>query len=480
MSESTKSNDRRTKTPDPCVGTTVAGRYQIERVIARGGMAVVYLAKHIQLQRKIALKILRPPADAEDPESFEHRFKLEAQTLAQLDHPNIVTLHDYGETDDGRFYLAMEYVGGPRISQILRKGPMTPQRVLTLTEQICEAIAYSHRKNIVHRDLKPSNLLIRTNEDGTEQVKVVDFGLVKLLSTDQSITRAGLIVGSPHCMAPEQVRGQDVDTRTDIYAIGVMLFRGVTGQYPIHGSNPSATMIAHINDTVPPMATVMPDLCLPQGFERMVRRCLEKDPTKRYESAEALLADIQLCLAIDEADYISVSEFDTTIQTQSLTIPRGRNGMPMALMLSFLTAGFTLFVVLGIALWWWVPRTSVVESTPSVSDTIEQSTSTPTATPQEEPSQSAVQKQDASGQTTGKRHPAQDVIVESASTRTDKMETNPQKKPSKESVQSTKSMDAEREESPKTGAKTGTNAGEKVEDKSDEMPEGYLGVPDFD
>lgn len=478
MSESSKSNDRRTKVPDPCVGTTVAGRYEIERVIARGGMAVVYLAKHIPLQRKIALKILRPPADAEDPESFEHRFKLEAQTLAQLDHPNIVTLHDYGETDDGRFYLAMEYVGGPRISQILRKGPMTAQRALSITEQICQAIAYSHRKNIVHRDLKPSNLLIRTNEDGSEQVKVVDFGLVKLLSTDQSITRAGLIVGSPHCMAPEQVRGQEVDTRTDIYAIGVMLFRGVTGQYPIHGSNPSATMIAHINDAVPPMATVMPDLLLPQGFERMVRRCLEKDASKRYPSAEALLSDIRLCMSIDEEDYISVSEFDTTIQTQSLNLPRGRSGLALALMGSTATASVFLLILAAIGFFWWSQL--VPESVRNAASNAAPSNDTPP---------SEVRPTDNDGHTEEKANIPEPISNETPVEKTVDFSKQPletkehgpkEAKTIKETEQSTKSSTTAPEKTIKTTAETTNKDKTKDKEESKEMPEGYLGLPDFD
>ena len=228
---------------EPRGGSIIADRYQVDRLIARGGMAAVYLAQHIKLNRAIALKILSPPPDAEDPSSFEERFRLEAETLAQLDHPNIVTLHDYGETEDGRFFLAMEYVEGPRLSDLLREGPLPVDRALRLIIQVCAGLRYSHKKGVVHRDLKPSNLLIRTREDGEEQVKVVDFGLVKLTEADQSITRAGLILGSPHCMAPEQVKGLRVDVRTDIYAVGILLFRSLTGQYPFHGPNSAATMI---------------------------------------------------------------------------------------------------------------------------------------------------------------------------------------------------------------------------------------------
>lgn len=269
---------------EPRGGSIIADRYQVDKLIARGGMSTVYLAHQTKLNRAVALKVLSPPPAGEEAAAFEQRFRREAQTLAQLDHQNIVVLHDYGETEDGRYYLAMEYIDGPRLSDLLKDGPLGAQHALSLLVQVCAGLRYAHKRGVVHRDLKPSNLLIRQNDDGIEQVKIVDFGLVKLTETDQSITRAGLILGSPHCMAPEQVKGLEIDHRADIYAVGVLLFRMITGQYPFHGTNSAATMIAHLNHPIPTFYSIAPELELPVGLEEVVRRCLAKHPSERYAS----------------------------------------------------------------------------------------------------------------------------------------------------------------------------------------------------
>jgi serine/threonine-protein kinase len=307
------SGHARDQRAEPKGGTIIADRYQIDRLIARGGMAAVYLAHHVKLNRPVALKILSPPPDAEDPQSFEERFRLEAETLAALDHPNIVILHDFGETTDARFFLAMEYVEGPRLSDLLKDGPLPVERALQLIVQVCAALRYAHKRGVVHRDLKPSNMLVRTKDNGEEQVKVVDFGLVKLTEADQSITRAGLILGSPHCMSPEQIKGMEVDHRADIYATGILLFRTVTGQYPFHGPNSAATMIAHLNQPVPSFASMAPDLQAPPGLEEIVDRCLSKSPAERYADMASLMDDLATVMNVPPEQFRSVSQSTSTI-----------------------------------------------------------------------------------------------------------------------------------------------------------------------
>lgn len=272
----------------------VGGRYNVLRLIARGGMASVYLAEHIALHRLVALKILHPPpgTDEADGDSFRRRFQLEAETLAALDHPNIVTLYDYGQTDDGRFYLAMEYVDGPRFADLMARGPMDPDRAIGLLLQVCAALRYAHKRGVVHRDLKPSNLLLSTDAEGQDRVKVVDFGLVKVGEIDQSLTREGVVLGSPHCMAPEQVQGAAIDHRADIYAIGVLLFRALTGSYPFHGPNSTATMLAHLSEAIPSFAQVAPSLRVSPRVEAIVRRCLARRAEQRYPDVGALAADL--------------------------------------------------------------------------------------------------------------------------------------------------------------------------------------------
>lgn len=325
-----KGTQSRTQPPEPKGGTVIADRYQVDRLIARGGMAAVYLAHHVKLNRPVALKILSPPPDAEDPESFEERFRLEAETLASLDHPNIVILHDFGETQDGRFFLAMEFVDGPRLSDLLRDGPLPVERALNLIIQVAAGLRYAHKRGVVHRDLKPSNLLVRSKDNGEEQLKVVDFGLVKLTETDQSITRAGLILGSPHCMAPEQIKGLDVDHRTDIYATGILLFRTLTGQYPFHGPNSAATMIAHLNQPVPTFFSVAPDLVVPAGLEEIVRKCLEKKAEERFPDMQSLMNEMAGCMNIPPEQFKSVSQTNSTIQRS--TVESGRSRTPLVVL----------------------------------------------------------------------------------------------------------------------------------------------------
>ncbi|MDP2310508.1 MAG: protein kinase [Pseudomonadota bacterium] len=301
-------------------GPVVAGRYRVERLIARGGMAAVFLAEHIALRRRVALKILHPPPDADESGNFEKRFRLEAETLATLDHPNIVTLYDYGEAEDGRFYLAMEYIEGPRFTDLLGHGALPPDRAIRLILEVCAALRYAHKRGVIHRDLKPSNLLIGADSEGGERLKVVDFGLVKVAEVDQSLTREGLVLGSPHCMAPEQVRGGDIDQRADIYAIGILLFRSLTGVYPFHGATSTATMVAHLNEPIPTFASVAPELRVPGRLEDVVRRCLSKRPADRYPDASALMEDLNLCLGLPPQE-------DTTSRSRSASLlAQGESG----------------------------------------------------------------------------------------------------------------------------------------------------------
>ncbi len=290
-------------------GSVVAGRYQVDKLIARGGMATVYLAHQVGLNRPVALKVLAPPPDADDAAAFENRFHLEARALASLSHPNIVTVYDFGETDDGRYYLAMEFIDGPKFSDLLRDGPLAAEEAIPLVLQVCTGLRYAHKRHVVHRDLKPSNILVKRLDDGEDEIKLVDFGLVKLTVDDQSITRAGLILGSPHCMAPEQVKGGDVDQRADIYAVGVLLFRTLTGHYPFHGPNSAATMIAHLNQEVPTFFSVAPHLVVPEGLEDIVRRCLAKDPRDRFQDMRELMEGLAGCMQPGHDGYRSYGSY---------------------------------------------------------------------------------------------------------------------------------------------------------------------------
>lgn len=293
--------------PDPLVGRELAGRYRILRRIAKGGMGSVYEAEQVPLGRRVAIKILHEPPNSSDSASFERRFFLEASTLARLSHPHTVTLHDYGQTQDGTYYLVMEYVRGRTLSRLLQaEGPLAPERVISLMVQVARALKHAHRHGVVHRDLKPGNLLI-AQEEGADHIKVVDFGLVKLTEGDQSITVTGMILGSPHCMAPEQVQGDEVDERTDIYALGVLLYRCLAGEYPFHGQTTTATMIAHVNDPVPRLHERYPDLVLPEGLDSIVERCLSKNPADRFADMGSVIKALASCGDIAPEDVTALS-----------------------------------------------------------------------------------------------------------------------------------------------------------------------------
>jgi hypothetical protein len=282
-----ETEETKSASPAPSV---IGGRYVVERLLARGGMAVVYLARHAELNRQVAIKVLEPPEDGNPAFNFEERFIIEARVLAGLNHPHIVTLHDFGRLDNGTCYLAMEFVDGPRLSDVLRAGPLEQRRTLRLMAQVCTALHAAHARGVVHRDLKPSNLLITTDDAGAEVVKVVDFGIAKLQGIDNDTTIAGMVLGSPHCMAPEQIHGSPCDVRTDVYAVGVLLYRCLTGRFPFHAENPAATMVGHISGVVPSFHDVAPLEVFPDGLEAVVRRCLEKQPAARWPDIEALLA----------------------------------------------------------------------------------------------------------------------------------------------------------------------------------------------
>ena len=274
-------------------------KYQLERSIARGGMGWVFLATQIPLGREVALKILMPhPGDA----AFHQRFLLEASTCSKLSHPNIVTVHDYGETPEGDVFMAMEYLEGLSLSQTLNQEKcIAPLRAVHITLQIARALRAAHRAGVIHRDLKPSNVMLIRDHDGTrtrDLVKVVDFGLAKLLEVAKTpdspeLTREGILLGSPRYMAPEQIRNRNIDVRTDIYALGVLTYFILTGRPPFDADNSTDILTQHLRDQPPRMSSVNPYLRIPEPLEQLVARCLAKTPEHRYQSAEELILDLK-------------------------------------------------------------------------------------------------------------------------------------------------------------------------------------------
>ena len=280
---------------DPLLGRVLNDRYRILEVIGHGGMGRVYKALQAPLDRLVALKILGAGHDR-DP-NFYKRFFLEASVTAKLTHPNTITLYDYGRTDDGIFFIAMEFLNGRTLSQVMQSdGPLAQERVIHIAQQICRSLREAHSLGIIHRDLKPANVMLLLERDDHDFVKVLDFGLVKFFSGETheaDITNAGTFMGSPHYIAPEQARSQGPDQRCDIYSLGVLLYHMLTGHVPFTGAAPVDIILKHLHDVPVAPRALRPDLMIAPGLEDLVLRCMAKDRDERFQSMDDLLAQLK-------------------------------------------------------------------------------------------------------------------------------------------------------------------------------------------
>ncbi|MGH9178387.1 MAG: Stk1 family PASTA domain-containing Ser/Thr kinase [Acidimicrobiales bacterium] len=259
-------------------------RYEILRQVARGGMAEVYLARDQLLDRRVALKVLFPELSVD--RSFVERFRREAQAAANLSHPNIVSVYDWGEEDD-TYFIVMEYVDGRPLSAIIRsQGPLLADRAASIGADVAGALAFAHRNGVIHRDVKPGNVLLDVND----QVKVTDFGIARAANTQENLTQTGAVMGTATYFSPEQAQGYGVDPRSDVYSLGVVLYEMVTGKPPFAGDNPVTIAYKHVREQPVPPRQVNP--AIPAAFESIVLQAMAKDADDRYASAEELRADL--------------------------------------------------------------------------------------------------------------------------------------------------------------------------------------------
>ncbi len=291
--------------PDPLVGRVINDRFRIVAMVARGGMGKVYRAEQSPLGRLVALKVLNPNYSGDADPEFHKRFFLEASVCAKLTHPNTVTIFDYGRTEDDVYYIAMELLEGRTLYRTMREeGPFAPDRAMHITRQICRSLREAHGLGLIHRDLKPANVFLVKHGDEVDFVKVLDFGLVKDIDDkSESITQTGLFMGSPKYMAPEQIRGEEVDGRCDVYALGVLMFEMLTGRVPFDRSTSVNTLMAHVQEQVPSMSEIAPDVTVPPVLERFVLKCLEKNPDARFGSMDEVLIGLR---TVAEANGMSV------------------------------------------------------------------------------------------------------------------------------------------------------------------------------
>ena len=275
----------------------VGGRYELGELLGRGGMAEVRKGTDVRLGRVVAVKRLRTDL-ASDP-TFQARFRREAQSSASLNHPAIVSVYDTGEeratdgSDVPQPYIVMEYVAGRTLREILREGrKILPERALEITSGVLAALDYSHRAGIVHRDIKPANVMLTPSGD----VKVMDFGIARAIADASStMTQTAAVVGTAQYLSPEQARGETVDSRSDVYSTGCLLYELLTGRPPFVGESPVSVAYQHVREQAPPPSTLDPELS--PEIDAIVMKSLTKDVEQRYQSASAMRADIERCLA---------------------------------------------------------------------------------------------------------------------------------------------------------------------------------------
>jgi serine/threonine-protein kinase len=272
---------------DPRVGTELAG-HQILSVIGRGGMAVVYLAEHLRLGRKVALKVL--DAEVAEDEAFRERFIRESRIAAGLDHPNVVTVYDAGEAD-GVLYLSMRYVEGTDLERLLRaETKLEPPRAVSIVAQCAAALDAAHAEGLVHRDVKPADILLESGPDGGDRVFLSDFGISKQLAASTRLTRTGSLMGTVDYVAPEQIRGEEVDGRADVYSLGCVLYRCLTGETPFPRNSEITTVYAHLNDPAPRPSEHRDGL--PSAFDGVIERALAKSPDERFSTCGPLADEL--------------------------------------------------------------------------------------------------------------------------------------------------------------------------------------------
>jgi len=275
---------------DAMIGTLAAGRYRILRLLGEGGMGQVYLAEHIAIEKRLALKVLR--AEFAGKGEIVTRFQQEAISASRIKHPNVLDVFDFGQLENGCFFLAMEFLEGNDLAdELSRRRVLGAAMGIRISMQICRALAAAHANGVVHRDMKPENVFLQRTADGEEIVKIVDFGIAQLRSKDAEVaptkrrlTRTGMIFGTPEYMAPEQAGGKHADLRSDIYSVGIIMYEMFTGAVPFTGETFLGVLSKHLSEPTPAMNVVYPELAISPSLQAVIMHALEKDPQVRYQT----------------------------------------------------------------------------------------------------------------------------------------------------------------------------------------------------
>ncbi|MCW5823339.1 MAG: serine/threonine protein kinase [Cyanobacteria bacterium TGS_CYA1] len=318
------------KTTTDLVGLTLSDRYEVIEVLGKGGMGVVYKGRRTQINKFVAIKVLKASL-IEDEVSLK-RFEQEAIASANLDDPHLISVYDFGYGPNGEPYLVMDFLEGKSLEDIIeRQGPISLDRFLHIFSQVCQALSYIHSRSIIHRDLKPSNIMLVKTQSSDEFVKLVDFGIAKVIGDDQrlmqKLTATGQSFGSPLYMSPEQCMGKEVDVRSDIYSLGCVMFEALTGRTPIAGENALQTVFMHINSPPLMLNQVGPGLTHPLQVQEVIMRCLEKDPDKRFQSATEIG---NLLTEMSQGDFESLVLNKVPVKDNSVLAPEATLNMWMS------------------------------------------------------------------------------------------------------------------------------------------------------
>lgn len=321
-------------------GKLLAGKYRVVRMLGEGGMGEVFLAEHEAIGKRVAIKILRN--EHAQKEDVVERFRLEARSASRIQHPSVVQVFDFGQIDDGRFYLALEYLEGVDLAEQLHQSRvLEPLRALYITLQVCAGLSAAHAVGVIHRDMKPENVFLQRNRAGFDDAKIVDFGIAKMreiserasihpsepvvapsseASRERRLTKAGSIFGTPEYMAPEQAAGREADHRADIYAVGIMLYEMLTGQVPFSSDSLLETLTKHISETPRPPRQVNPRANLSPQLEAVVLKAIAKLPEQRFASMDAFAEEIQV--TPEGGDLLDAIRTSMPLSLQGVPSPR--------------------------------------------------------------------------------------------------------------------------------------------------------------
>jgi serine/threonine-protein kinase len=323
------------KDPDSLVGTTLAGKYRIDARLNEGGMGTVYRGCHILMDKTVAIKVLRPSLAAD--EKIVARFSREARAASRITHPNAISVTDFGEDERGHVFLVMEFLSGKTLKQLIRdEGPLPLARVVDITRQVGDALNAAHEQGVVHRDLKSDNIMLLDTMTG-DHAKVLDFGIAKINEpdgvVDTNLTAPNLVIGTPQYMSPEQCsQNAEIDARSDIYSLGVILYEMLVGHVPFSGDSPTMVMMKHLQEPVPSVLEERSDL--PASVARVVARAMAKVPDNRYQNVAELIEDLTLAagMTIHRLAPVGVtSTAETPVRTDApdeVTMVRAREEPP--------------------------------------------------------------------------------------------------------------------------------------------------------